>query len=88
LQPKANAKVVKVAKAKIRSTPSLAEEEFEGVAPAAKEKADVKMPKEGALAMNKEQLLAPVAEEATVEADAIPPLAENELAAPAQGEAA
>jgi hypothetical protein len=48
----------------------------------------VKTPEEGALAVNKEQLLAPVAEEAAVEADATPLLAENELAAPAEGEAA
>jgi hypothetical protein len=57
-----------------------------GVAPAAKEKADVKTQEEGALSVNEKQLLAPVAEEAAVEADATPPIAENELAAPAEDE--
>jgi hypothetical protein len=85
LQPKANAKV---AKAESRSTPGLAEEEFKGVAPAAKEKADVKTSEEGAFAINTEQLLAPVTEEAAVEADATSPLVKDELAAPAEGEAA
>jgi ribosomal protein L12E/L44/L45/RPP1/RPP2 len=54
LQPKENAKV---AKAESRSTPGLAEEEFEGVVPAAKEKADVKTLEEGAFAVNTEHLL-------------------------------
>jgi hypothetical protein len=60
--------VVKVAKAKTPSAPGLVEEEFEGVAPAATEKADVKTQEEGALSVNEQQLLAPVAKAKAAEA--------------------
>jgi hypothetical protein len=68
VKPKANTEVMKVAKAKTPSTLGLAEEEFEGVAPAAKEKADVKTQEDGALSVNEQQLLAPVAEAKAAEA--------------------
>jgi hypothetical protein len=70
--------VVKVAKAKTPSAPGLVEEEFEGVAPAATEKANVKTQEEGALSVNEQQLLAPVVKAKAAEASELESVVKSE----------